>query len=89
VDKVFAVLWGILCVVGILIPVGIGVCVLTFYTEGNWFVFVAGAGTGISFACYCGYRAALATLKSAPEPQKPFPLLHDLAKQDPRREQSP
>jgi hypothetical protein len=65
-EKIGAVILGIFCVVGVLIPVGIAVCVLMILTNGSMFVLVVGAGLGVSFACYCGYRAALAALGNSP-----------------------
>jgi hypothetical protein len=65
-----AVFFGMLVVVGVLIPVGILVCVLGIVTDGSIPVLVTGAGLGIALACYCGYRTALSIL-GRPSKRKP------------------
>ena len=72
-----------LVVVGLLLPVGIAVCLLAIWTNGSMPIIIVGAGLGISFACYCGYRTALATLGSPG--RGPLPLGRDLNRPD-RRE---
>ncbi len=81
-DKFIAGVAGIAVVVGVLVPVGIAVCVLGLVTNGSLLVIVAGAGLGISFACYCGYRAALSVLSNSP--QRLPPASHSPDDQDHR-----
>jgi hypothetical protein len=63
----FAVLLAIVCTAFVLFGVGIVVCILGLMTEGNWLVLLAGAGVGIPFAFYSGYRVARAVLWSPPD----------------------
>jgi hypothetical protein len=81
--EILAVIVGIVCMILLLIPLGIVVCLLAVMTNGSMPVIVAASGLSLSLAGYGSYRAARAVFGERHGPPiGPLPP----QKKDPRRE---
>ena len=84
--EILAVIVGIVCMILLLIPLGIVVCLLAMMANGSMPVIVAASGLSLSLAGYGSYRAARAVLGGRHGP--PMGPIDPLPpeKQGPRRE---